>query len=120
MSDLGLQSTESTRFRQLAELIDTVLLRASEPGSPADQLERRRLAALIEQAEREDPNSIQAAYLADVLSSVPLEGPSAWGQVVEALGQGALSAQTVQSLETLAVRLDQSHARASTRVRVRL
>lgn len=119
MSDLGLQSTESTRFRQLADLIDTVLLRATEPGTPADQLERRRLAALIEQAGRDDPNSIQAAYLADVLSSAGLSEPRAWGQVVEALGQGALPAKAVQSLEELAVRLDQSHARAATRVRIR-
>jgi hypothetical protein len=118
MSDVGLQSTESARFRRLAELIDAVLLRAAEPGSSADQLERRRLAGLIEQAESEAPSSIQATYLADVLSSVGLDR-RAWGRVVEALGEGALPAQAVQSLEALAVRLDQSHARAATRVRVR-
>jgi hypothetical protein len=119
MSDVGLQSTESARFRQLAELIDAVLLRATESGSAADQAERRRLAALIEQAESEAPNSIQATYLADVLSGVVPAEPRAWTYVVAALVQGALSTQAIQSLEELAVRLDQSHARAATRVRVR-
>lgn len=118
MSDVGLQSTESARFRQLADLIDAVLLRATEPGSARDQLERRRLGSLIAQAESQAPTSIQATYLADVLSSVGID-QKVWAGVAEALVRGALPAQAVQSLEALAVRLDRSYTWAATRVRLR-
>jgi hypothetical protein len=119
MSDVGLQSTESARFRQLADLIDAVLLTATESGSDVDLARRQRLAALIEQAEANEPPSIQATYLADVLSSVTPAKPGAWAGVVRALGQGALPVEAIDSLESLAVHLDQSHARAANRVRLR-
>lgn len=117
MTNPGLYSGIYQQIREIAELVDDVLINLKADTDKADTSSRQMLAELLQQLVAERTDTLQLRMVALLIVGDNANDRKKWERTAQQLSSGKTSSSLIEELDKLAQLLEQMQADAMAKMR---
>lgn len=117
MTNPGLYSGIYQQIREIAELVDEVLVNLKEEGDKADKPSRQKLSELLAQLVAERTNTLSLRMVALLVIGDDTNSRKRWGRLANILKSDKVDYSLINELDSLAQLLEQVQADAMAKMR---